>query len=235
MFFMGLFLGLAVTSMLGMGIMFAMVANGKVGGMGPVAAANNNLPANLPTNANQPSAPAQPVKEVTDKDHIRGPKDAKVTLIEYSDFQCPYCKRHAPTLEQLLKKYPKDVRLVYRHYPLTFIHPQAQPAAEASECGAKLGGTAAFWKLHDAFIAENADLSRAGYIAAAKAAGLNEADFTKCIDNGETKSIVDEQTASGNASGVDGTPATFINGQLVSGAVPFEQLDQMVAQAGAKQ
>lgn len=236
MFFMGLFLGLAVSSMLGLAVVMGMVWSGKtLGGSLAAAAPTPVAPAPAPTlDPNQPTIPSKPVKEVSDADHIRGNKSAKVTLIEYSDFECPFCKRHTPSMEQALKDFPKDVRLVYRHYPLTSIHPNAQKAAEAAECAAKVGGADAFWKMHDKIFAAGS-LSNEGFVSMAKEISLNEANFKKCLDSGEMADRVNMDVASGNDSGVEGTPATFINGKLLSGAIPYASLKAEIQAAGATQ
>lgn len=238
-FLTGLFLGISLSSLIALVALLGMLTGGR---MVPqqVAAAPTQQAAPTPTDptAGQPQAPpAQPVAAVTDKDHIRGPKDAKVTLIEYSDFQCPFCNRHEPTVEKVLKDFPKDVRLVYRHYPLSF-HQNAQKSAEASECAAKVGGQDAFWAMHDKLFAANDALN--GNVAAdfyqniAKDLRLDVNKFKSCMDSGETASIVSADTASGNDAGVEGTPATFVNGKLVSGAVPYEQFKAAVVAAGAQ-
>lgn len=226
MFFTGLSIGVAVSAVLGLSIVLAMVWNGKGlsnGGANAYAAANNPSP--VDPYAQQPSGPpAGPVKEVGESDHVRGPANARVTLIEYSDFECPFCKRHAPTIDQALREYPNDVRLVYRHYPLTSIHQNAQKAAEASECAAKLGGNDAFWKMHDKIFEKSPAIGADALVATAREIGLNEAAFKSCLDSGEMANRVNDDVASGNDSGVEGTPATFVNGKLISGAVPFESL-----------
>lgn len=223
MFFMGLFLGLAVASTIALGTVLGMIWNGKT----VLAAGNNNVVAAAPSPAapSAPTAPSAPVKPVSDSDHIIGSKNAKVTLIEYSDFECPFCKRHFDTVEQALKDFPKDVRLVYRHYPLSF-HANAQKEAEASECAAKLGGNDAFWKMHDKIFTLTTSngtgfaLDKLG--TTAKEIGLDQTKFQKCLDSGEMAARVAADTATGNDSGVQGTPATFVNGNLISGAVPYE-------------
>ncbi len=230
LFFMGLFLGLAVTSTIGLVGAVGYMASAKTGN---TVAAVQPLPSAGTGDVVQPQAPANPVKPVDDKvDHIRGPKDAKVTVIEYSDFECPFCKRHDPTVTQLRKAFPKDVRVIYRHYPLSF-HPAAEPAAIASECVAKISGNDKFWEYHDKLFASSPDLSNDTLKRLAKEIGVKEADFNKCLDNKETLAKVNADMASGNDSGVEGTPATFINGQMVSGAVPYATLEAAVKAAGA--
>lgn len=236
-FVTGLCLGISVSSLIAIVAILLMLTGGRMAGqiaVAPQPAAQ--VPAADPT-AGQPAPAAQPVAAVTDKDHIRGAKDAKVTLIEYSDFQCPFCNRHEPTVEKILKDFPKDVRLVYRHYPLSF-HQNAQKSAEASECAAKIGGGDAFWKMHDKLFAQNDALNGAigadFYQNIAKEIGVDVNKFKSCMDSGETASIVSADMATGNDSGVEGTPATFVNGKLVSGAVPYETFKAAVVAAGAK-
>ncbi len=237
MFLMGLFLGLAISSIIGLAIVLGAVMNGKLATNGALAANVPSAPSPSAPTPPDPSAPSQPVKAVDEAtDHTLGPKNAKVTLIEYSDFQCPFCKRHEPTLQQLLQQFPKDVRLIYRHYPLRSIHQDAAKAAEASECATKLGGAGMFWKMHDKmFAGQEAGIGIDALVGMAKSLGLDEARFKSCLTNGDTAARVQQDENSGNDAGVQGTPATFVNGRLVSGAVPFDQLKSIVQQAGAKQ
>lgn len=232
MFLSGLFLGVAVSAIIGFVLAFSLVAGGKLPTGGSVA---GNIPS-VPTvnNPTQVPAVAGPVKPVDEKvDHIKGAKNAKVTLIEYSDFECPFCSRHLPSLEQALQEFPEDVRLVYRHYPLSAIHPEAQKAAEASECAAKLGGNDKFWQMHDELFAKQQTLGTQTYLDIAKSIGLNEGNFKACLDSGEMAARVNADTSEGSVAGVEGTPATFVNGQLISGAVPYAQLKAAIQAAGA--
>lgn len=237
MFYMGLFLGIAASSTIALALMMGMVWKGKISPGGEaaqqqVAQAPNPTPsANDPQ---QPSLPSKPVKAVTADDHVTGAKNAKVTLIEYSDFECPFCKRHEPSIAQALKDFPNDVRVVYRQYPLVSIHQNAEKAAEASECANKLGGNDAFWKMHAKLFERSPDLGVDSLVAVAKEIGLNQAAFKSCLDSGSMKARIDADVASGNDSGVEGTPATFVNGQLVSGAVPYATLKAQIQAAGAK-
>ncbi len=234
MFYMGLFLGIAASSTIALALMMGMIWKGKItpGGAPQQVAQAPSAPLPSP-DAPQPSLPSKPVKEVSASDHVRGAKNAKVTLIAYSDYECPFCKRHEPSIAQALKDFPNDVRVVYRQYPLTSIHQNAQKAAEASECAAKLAGNDGFWKMHDKLFAA-ATLSVDALVSTAKEIGLKEADFKKCLDSNEMAGRVNADVASGNDSGVEGTPATFINGQLVSGAVPYATLKSQIEAAGAK-
>ena len=224
LFFMGLILGLAVSSIVALIVVTNLLWSGKsLGG----ARAVDTYP--TPDTIGQPPVPTpvagQPVPPADPKnDHIIGAKNAKVTLIEYSDFECPFCKRFEPTIAQVLKEFPNDVRVVYRHFPLSSIHPNAEKAGEASEGAAKLAGNDGFWKMHTKLFERSPDLAPASLVAMAKEIGLNESAFKTCLDSGEMASVVAADYATGNDSGVEGTPATFINGKLISGAVPFETM-----------
>ena len=229
MFTLGLFAGVAGCAIVALALLLSSVSSGKglplFGGTLDTAPTPSPTPASAPS----PSAPeptAKPVRPVNEKtDHVIGAKNAKVTLIEYSDFECPFCKRHFATMAQVLKSYPNNVRLVYRHFPLSF-HQNAGKEAEASECAAELGGNDAFWKFHDK-IFERTTANGTGFALdalapLAKEIGLNESAFKNCLDSGKMASRVAKDIQEGSDAGVNGTPATFVNGTLVSGAVPFE-------------
>jgi protein-disulfide isomerase len=155
-------------------------------------------------------------------DPFKGPKDAPVTIVEFSDFQCPYCARVGPTLKELEKRYGDKLRLVFRDFPLP-IHPQAPKAAEAASCAAEQGK---FWEMHDALFANQKALDVAALKQRASEIGLTAEAFAACLDSGK---YADEWKADMDAAqsyGVNSTPAFFINGRLVSGAKP---LDEFVA------
>lgn len=230
LFFMGLFVGVSTVTTIGLALVLGLFISGKGFSAPSVLAAPQPLvqaPSPTPSApvAPTPSAPVKPVDEK--KDHILGPKNAKVTLIEYSDFECPFCKRHFDTVQQIIKDYPNDVRIVYRHFPLSF-HQNAEKEAEASECVAKLGGNEAFWKFHDKIFTETTSngtgfaLDKLG--PAAAEAGVNQAAFQKCLDSNEMAALVGQQEQEGGDAGVQGTPATYVNGTLVEGAVPYATL-----------
>jgi len=169
----------------------------------------------------QPSGSADNLVPVKDSEHIRGDKNAKVTLIEYSDFECPYCARHNTTVEQILEEYKGQVRLVFRHFPLSF-HAEAQKASEAVECA---GDQGKFWEMHDAVFEANTkkQMSVEQWKKVAKDLGLDASAFDSCLDTGKYATKVKTDLAEGQAAGVKGTPATFVNGEMVSGAVPFDR------------
>lgn len=186
--------------------------------------------AQQPTPAQEP--PADPVPAYATivpvdagSDHIRGDAGAVISIIEYSDLECPFCARVHPTLEQLIADYPGQVNWVYRHYPLSF-HPNAQKAAEASECAAELGGNDKFWALVDVIYEKGADNAKlADY---AKEIGLNQTAFNTCLDSGKYASKTAEMMQGGSRAGVQGTPGNIIvNHQtkevrVISGAQPLQ-------------
>lgn len=178
--------------------------------------------------------------EITATDHIRGNPDAPIKLVEYSDYECPFCNRFHPTMQEVMDKYGDQVAWVYRHFPLTSLHPQAQISAEAAECVAKLGGNDAFWAYSDILFEEAAvdageALTRDKLLQYATQVGVNSADVDKCLTNGETKAKVSEDLKGGTAAGVNGTPATILvtsDGQyeMISGAQPLEQVTSVIDQ-----
>jgi protein-disulfide isomerase len=168
--------------------------------------------------------PELPRIEVEAKGPARGPGGAPVTIVEFSDFQCPFCGREAPVIEKLMKEYDGKVRLVFRHYPLDF-HPFAAKAAEAGACAADQGK---FWEMHDKMFGNQQKLGVDDLKGYAKAIGLDSAKFDKCLDSGEKKPLVEADQKAGNEAGVNGTPAFFVNGIFINGAVPYEQIKQTV-------
>lgn len=171
--------------------------------------------------------PAADIPSVTEADHIRGSLDAKVILVEYSDFECPFCSRHHPNMVKLMEEFGDDVAWVYRHFPLSF-HPEALPAAVASECASEQGK---FWEYADALFENQDSLDEDYYPELAKTLGLNVTNFQTCLDSGKYDDLIDTQTSAGAAAGVNGTPATFVNGELISGAVPYATLQGIVEDA----
>ncbi|HMD34852.1 MAG TPA: thioredoxin domain-containing protein [Vicinamibacterales bacterium] len=154
----------------------------------------------------------------------KGPSAAPVEIVEFSDFQCPYCLRAHPTVAQVLTTYGDRVHFVYRHYPLPG-HPAARPAAEASACAADQGK---FWAYHDRLFADQAKLSDADLKKAAVDLGMDGAKFNECVDSHKFKTMIDTDVAAGQEAGVDGTPAFFINGRLISGAQPFAEFKRLI-------
>ncbi len=191
-----------------------------------------------PAAAQQPQAPAPGTKvNVAAGRYVKGSATAKVELVHFSDYQCPYCKRFYEQNEaQLETEYVKTgkVKITFRNYPLPF-HQNAQVAAEAAECAGLQGK---FWEFHDVlFTKGNGDgtgLDAASLKQYAADLKLDTTKFGACLDNGETKSIVTKDAADGQTAGVSGTPTTFVNGVAVVGAVPYTDLKAAIDAALAK-
>jgi len=198
----------------------------------PKADTGTQISGSVQNNQQQVQQQDQPAKQaglqtfsITKDDHIRGNINATVTLVEFSDFECPFCERIYPTMNQILKDYKDKVRLVYKHFPLGF-HPNAQKAAEASECASDQGK---FWEYHDKiFENQPSGLSLEKFKQWAKDLGLNSGKFNDCLDSGKYAQKIQTDFQEGSQKGVNGTPATFINGQLVSGALPYDSFKQII-------
>lgn len=167
----------------------------------------------------------EPIRvEVAATGPAKGPANAPVTIVEFSDFQCPFCSRLTPTLKAIEEKYGDKVRIVFRQYPLPF-HQNAQKAAEASLCANEQGK---FWQMHDAMFANQQALEVAQLKAKAAELGLNAEQFNQCIDSGKHAAAIQADMKEGSAAGVSGTPAMFVNGRFISGAVPLEQITSVI-------
>jgi protein-disulfide isomerase len=154
-----------------------------------------------------------------------GPESAPVTIVEFSDFECPFCLRIHPTLKQVMDEYEGQVRLVFRQFPLNNIHPNAQKAAEASLCADAQGK---FWEMHDAMFDNPRQLAVADLKTRAAEIGLDEEAFASCLDSGEFADQVTADLNAGRALGVSGTPALYINGRFLSGAQPFDVISRVI-------
>ncbi|MGZ3458647.1 MAG: DsbA family protein [Archangium sp.] len=159
-----------------------------------------------------------------------GPKDAKVTIVEWSDFQCPFCGRVAPTLKQIKEAYPKDVRIVFRNQPLPF-HPNAKPAAEAAMAANEQGK---FWEMHDKLFANQGSLDRASFERYAQELKLDMGKFKAALDSGKFRAKIDADSAAGTEAGASGTPTFFINGREFVGAQPFESFKKVIDEEKAR-
>lgn len=167
------------------------------------------------------------------RDHIRGNVEASVTLVEYSDTECPFCKRFHATLQQAVREYDGKVRWVYRHFPLDALHAKARKEAEATECA---GAQGKFWEYLDRIFAvtpSNDGLDPKELPAIANAVGLDVADFEKCLSSGQMAGRVTEDLGDAKSAGAEGTPHTVILGPKgetipLSGAQPYESLRQVI-------
>jgi protein-disulfide isomerase/copper chaperone CopZ len=203
---------------------FLTVKNLGVSGGTIVRNENPTLPTNPPSKDN--TQPTIQNFEITTKDHVKGDFNAPITLVEFSDFECPFCERHYPTLNRILNEYKGKVRLVYKHFPLSSIHPNAQKAAEASECAAEQGK---FWEYHDKlFENQRSGFSVEKFKQWAKELGLDTTKFNDCLDSGKYAQKVKDDYQEGLQKGVSGTPSVFVNGELIVGAVPYEVLKQKI-------
>jgi protein-disulfide isomerase len=169
---------------------------------------------------------SEPRKQVEAKGPARGPDNARVTMVEFSDFQCPFCSRAHDTVEQVMQAYAGKVRLVFRHFPLD-IHKNAAKAAEAALCANEQGK---FWEYHDMLFKNQQTLEVTQLKDHANAVGLDQAKFASCLDSSKFSKAVQEDMAAGQQVGVSGTPAFFINGVMLSGAMPFDEFKRVIDQ-----
>jgi len=180
--------------------------------------------AELRTAANVETLLEQPRVTVSGKGAAKGPEGAPVTVIEFSDYECPFCKRAEPTVTQVMKEYAGKVRLEFRHFPLESIHPQARGAAEAAVCAEEQGR---FWEFHELLWA-GGGLAAPKLLEHAAKAGLDVSAYQACLASGRGKQRVDADLAAGKAVGVSGTPAFFVNGVAFSGAIPIEDFRKAI-------
>lgn len=182
-----------------------------------------------------PSAPSSPVATgslnipVSAADNSRGPASAKVVLVEYSDFQCPACAAYYSVLEQVLKDFPNDVRLVYRHFPLPY-HQQAMPAALAAEAAGKQGK---FWEMYQLIFDHQTDwagkkTAQATFTSYAEQLGLNLAQFQADLTDSALIKKINSQKDGGVAAGVDATPTFYLNGQKIDNPRSYDSFSQLI-------
>lgn len=190
--------------------------------------------------AAEASKKAQDLKDAVAGQPFRGAADAPITIVEFSDFQCPYCSRGAQTMEQVLAKH-KDVKFVFKHFPLNF-HPWAMPAAISAKCAADQKPEA-FWTLHDAYFKNQKDLNPTNladktreYLAGS---GVDMAKFVACAEDKDSEEYkkaaqsVNADMSLGGRLGVTGTPGFFVNGHFLNGAMPIEQFEEAMAKVKA--
>lgn len=205
------------------GVLVGYLAWGRNGGSPAGAAAADSQPAQ--------AAATQAVHRYdipTDGFYSLGPKDAPITLVEFSDYQCPYCERwYTQVYKQLLAAYPGKIRFVYRNLPLTSIHPESMPAAEAAMCA---GEQNAYWQYHDKLFDNQDKLGNDLYIQLAKDLGLDMAEFQSCLTTHKYQSAIQADMDFSLGLGVQSTPTFFINGLAVVGAQPLTAFTQVIDQ-----
>lgn len=187
---------------------------------------------------------AQPVEIPVGSAPAKGSPDAPITIVEYSDYQCPFCLRHFQQTMPQLQPYidAGQVRYVFKDYPLSNIHPQAQKAHEAARCARELGGDEGYWTMHDLLFATQEEWASANVPAhvevlkgLATAAGLPQNEFDECVDSGRYADAVNSDVNEGRRLGINGTPTFFINGNRLVGAQPFEVFLQAITELTAEQ
>ncbi len=212
----GLLVGLAVVSLLYPTI--TRVSSTQTAGL--PGAAVTALPSSASQSASSGESPSL------------GPANAPVTIVEYSDFECPYCKRFRDeTLDTIMSQYNGRVRLVFRNFPLTSIHPQAFNAAMAAECAYEQGK---FWEMHDLLFANQDQLGATLYKRLASQLNLDQQTFNECYDQGRYGNVINRDLSDGQSAGVQGTPTFFINNKMVEGAQPFDAFAAAIDQALGK-
>ncbi len=207
------------------GIALTYIGGDLIGSSSGRAVAAGDTPVVAAGDAPAAAPAAGVLAAVNDDDHVRGDlSKAKVVMIEYSDYECPFCERHHPTMQEIYSKYGDDIAWVYRHFPLSF-HPEAVPAANAAECANEQGK---FWEYTDALYENQDKLGTAYYGELADELKLKRSQFDDCVESEKYAAKIAADTASGRTAGVTGTPATFINGKMISGAVPTATITALI-------
>jgi protein-disulfide isomerase len=222
-FLFGLMSGIAVIAVIGMATFGAMYFKNKKDD-GKVAGVANEQQ----QQQQQPQEQEQQAKpftaEIAESDHVFGNKDAKIKIFEFSDFQCSYCARFHEVMNELVKEYPNDIAWVFKNFPIES-HPLGLPGAIAAECAGEQGK---FFEMTDKIFVSQTGLTVDSFGVFAKELGLDETKFNSCVveERPKNKIIADYQL--GIDSGVQGTPTSFINGEIVPGALPIENMKQII-------
>ena len=234
-FFLGLAGALGVIIVIGFFVLLGIVLSGNKGGN-----TANTPTAVVPTaavpKATSPTPGNIQLADITDQDWVKGNRDAKISIVEFSDTECPFCKRFHPTMQRVIKEYGDNVNWVYRHFPLTSLHPKAPKQAEATECAGELAGNDGFWAYLDKLFEitpSNNGLDMTLLPQIAEDVGLNRAKFEECLNSGKYAQKVNEHYNQATAAGGRGTPYSVVvtsDGQKIplSGAVPFEQIKSLI-------
>ena len=215
-FFFGLILGIAVVSLAGFGYM--------------ATKSSDDFEVNLANQNNQQVAgeqqDGQPTVDlqITDGDHYLGDKNARVKIFTFSDFQCPYCARHHETMHQLVDEYGDKIAWVFKQFPIAS-HPLGMPGAIASECAGEQGK---FWEMSDIIFENQSELTEDSFAGFAVNLGMDVDQFNSCVTDNKYQDKILTDYNTGVDAGVRGTPSNFINNELVPGAVPYEQIQQLI-------
>lgn len=221
----GLLSGLGVMFAIGFFVLLGIMLSGKDLSTNKNSGNTNNNVVNANTNANAAAAiTIQPVDK--DKDWIRGNKDAKVSIIEFSDMDCPFCQRFHATMEEVMKEYGDQINWVYRHFPLTSLHPEAEKKAEAAECVGEQGGNDKFWEFLDKVFPAQTKVADLGVVVSNM--GLDADKFQTCLDSGKYAAKIQDQSRQAQAAGGRGTPySVIVSGDKkvpIPGALPIESV-----------
>ena len=229
-FFLGMITAFLVLGTIGFFALGNYVLKGNGFASDNIAAAEKTTNPDTGTTTKTPTpAPAAEVPGVDKDDHIRGEENAPLTIIEYSDMECPFCNQFHETMKQVMTTYEGKVRWVYRHFPLSF-HPQAKPTAVAAECAGEQGK---FWEFADVMFANQDQLGDSFFKQTAKDLGLNTGNFDTCLTSGKYDAVIAQDQKEGSAAGVTGTPGSFFidqNGtvQSIRGALPFSSVQALI-------
>ncbi|MCL4704993.1 DsbA family protein [bacterium] len=235
-FFLGLGSAVVLVFVIGFFVLLGIVLKGKDSGA-TLGARSNSAPSAIAPTAPvpQPRVDASRMAPITDQDWVKGNRDAKISVVEYSDTECPFCKRLHPTMQQLIAGYDGKVNWVYRHFPLTSLHPKAPKEAEALECAGELAGNDGFWKYLDRIFEvtpANNGLDPAELPKIAEYVGLNKTKFEECLNSGKWAQKVQQQAQDAQNAGGNGTPYNVVVAGdqkiPVSGAVPLEQFKAII-------
>lgn len=227
------------------GMLWQKVQNLETGGAKVATAGTTAGTTNSGSSGGAPAfGSADQVDRLREDDHVRGDRNARVLLIEYSDLECPFCKRFHPTAQQIIDEYKGQVAWVYRHFPLDQIHSKADKEAEAVECANELAGSDGFWKLVDKIFEvtpSNNGLDLDYLPQLAGQVGLDQAKFKSCLDSGKYADHVESDYQSGIKAGVTGTPGNILldtktgKTKLIPGALPFEnfkpEIDKLLSES----
>ena len=213
------------------GIAAVILFAGTIGFFWILTQMNSDTPRSVNTNYVIDQYAENPLT-ITESDHIRGSADASITLIEYSDYECPFCQQFHPTVQQLITEYDGKVRWVFRHFPLPS-HRTAAVKSQAAECVTEQGGNDAFWQFTDILFTRGPSVPASSLEGIVAEMGLDELEFKNCLNENKYVDFVNAQAQSGTELGITGTPGSLLVGpdgevQLIPGAVPYDQLKARV-------